>query len=87
VVLRPAALQDRCQGGAQGLEELRSKLVNLRGALSLANSQTASPKMAPSPNPKPNPLRSATMLPFSYRCPDCGWDVETLVASNEHDGY
>ncbi len=39
---------------------------------------------------KPNRLRSATMLPFSYRCPDCGWDVETLVpevASNEHDAY
>jgi DNA-directed RNA polymerase subunit RPC12/RpoP len=23
--------------------------------------------------------RSAIMLPFSYRCPDCGWDIETLV--------
>jgi DNA-directed RNA polymerase subunit RPC12/RpoP len=32
--------------------------------------------------------RSATMLPFSYRCPDCGWDIETLVpelTSNERD--
>jgi DNA-directed RNA polymerase subunit RPC12/RpoP len=41
-------------------------------------------------NPKPNPPRSATMLPFSYRCPDCGWDIETLVpqvTSNEHDAY
>ena len=39
---------------------------------------------------KPNRLRSATMLPFSYRCPDCGWDIETLVSeviSNEHDDY
>jgi hypothetical protein len=39
---------------------------------------------------KPNPPRSATMLPFSYRCPDCGWDIETLVqevTSNEHDAY
>ncbi len=34
--------------------------------------------------------RSATMLPFSYRCPDCGWDVETLVpavTSDERDAY
>jgi DNA-directed RNA polymerase subunit RPC12/RpoP len=32
--------------------------------------------------------RSAIMLPFSYRCPDCGWDIETLVpevTSNERD--
>jgi len=39
---------------------------------------------------KPNRLRSATMLPFSYCCPDCGWDIETLVpevTSNEHDDY
>jgi DNA-directed RNA polymerase subunit RPC12/RpoP len=39
---------------------------------------------------RPNPPRSATMRPFSYRCPDCGWDVETLVpevTSNEHDAY
>ena len=31
-----------------------------------------------------------TMLPFSYRCPDCGWDIETLVSevtSSEHDAY
>ena len=30
------------------------------------------------------------MLPFSYRCPDCGWDIETLlseVTSNERDAY
>ena len=36
---------------------------------------------------KPKPV---TMLPFSYRCPDCGWDIETLVqevTSNEHDAY
>jgi hypothetical protein len=34
--------------------------------------------------------RNATMLPFSYRCPDCGWDVETLVpavTSDERDAY
>ena len=31
-----------------------------------------------------------TMLPFSYRCPDCGWDIETLVravTSDEQDAY
>ena len=30
------------------------------------------------------------MLPFSYRCPDCWWDIETLlseVTSNERDAY
>jgi hypothetical protein len=34
--------------------------------------------------------RSATMLPFSYRCPDCGWVVETLVPEvtfSERDTY
>jgi predicted RNA-binding Zn-ribbon protein involved in translation (DUF1610 family) len=34
--------------------------------------------------------RSATMLPFSYRCPDCGWEIETLVpemSSSERDTY
>jgi DNA-directed RNA polymerase subunit RPC12/RpoP len=39
---------------------------------------------------KSNPLRSTMMLPFSYRCPDCGWDIETLVpavSSNEDDAY
>jgi DNA-directed RNA polymerase subunit RPC12/RpoP len=39
---------------------------------------------------KPKPLRQVTMRPFSYRCPDCGWDIETLmpeVASNEQDTY
>lgn len=38
---------------------------------------------------KPNPRRSARLLPFSYRCPDCGWDVETLVpeVTNERDEY
>jgi predicted RNA-binding Zn-ribbon protein involved in translation (DUF1610 family) len=39
---------------------------------------------------KPKRLRSATMRPFSYRCPDCGWDIETLVlevTSDERDAY
>ena len=39
---------------------------------------------------KPDPLRYATLVPFSYCCPDCGWNVETLVpeaTSNEQDTY
>jgi DNA-directed RNA polymerase subunit RPC12/RpoP len=26
---------------------------------------------------------------FRYRCPDCGWDVETLIGviSDHHDAY
>jgi len=30
------------------------------------------------------------LLPFGYRCPDCGWDIETLVlevTSSERDTY
>jgi len=31
------------------------------------------------------------LLPFRYRCPDCGWDVEMFVpqevASKERDDY
>jgi hypothetical protein len=39
---------------------------------------------------KPNRLRRVTMLPFSYRCPDCGCDIETLVPEltpDERDAY
>ena len=35
-------------------------------------------------------LNSKTMLPFRYRCPDCGWHAEILTAevgSNERDHY
>ena len=41
-------------------------------------------------NPKPKRIRSATMLPFRYHCPDCGWNIETLVpelTSDERDAY
>jgi DNA-directed RNA polymerase subunit RPC12/RpoP len=29
------------------------------------------------------------MLPFRYRCPDCGWEVETLTeaVTSDHDAY
>jgi hypothetical protein len=34
--------------------------------------------------------KGETMLPFSYSCPDCGWDVESLVGevtSDNGDAY
>jgi DNA-directed RNA polymerase subunit RPC12/RpoP len=41
-------------------------------------------------NPKPKRIRSVKMRSFSYRCPDCGWDIETLVpelTSDARDAY
>src|SRR5262249_10852739 len=52
--------------------------------LGRALSMRYEPKRSPKNSAKP----SATMLPFSYRCPDCGWNVETLVpevTSGERD--
>ena len=68
----------------------KKRWFELAGSIEFGEQLDSFTKNSAKSNPKPNPLRSATMLPFSYRCPDCGWDIETFVpevTSNEHDAY
>ena len=95
MVLRPVASQDRCQPGMQGLEELRS---TSEGSIEASAATAAKRPVAedrvvlnkPSKQVGGGLQHAATMLLFSYRCPDCGWDIETLVpevTSSERDVY
>jgi len=71
----------------QEFVQLEKRWLELAGSIEFGE-QLDSTKNSAKPNP--NPLRSATMLPFSYRCPDCGWDIETLVpevTASERDAY
>ena len=70
--------------------QLEKRWLELAGSIEFGEQLDSFTKNSAKSNPKPNPPRSATMLPFSYRCPDCGWEIETLVpevTSNEHDAY
>ena len=74
----------------QDFLQLEKRWLELAGSIEFGEELDGFIKNGAKSNPKPNPLKSATMLPFSYRCPDCGWDIETLVqevTSNEHDAY
>jgi len=87
---REAAALPNSSPSRQEFAQLEKRWLELAGSIEIGEQLDSFTKNSANSNPKPNPLKSATMLPFSYRCPDCGWDIETLVSeitSNEHDAY
>jgi DNA-directed RNA polymerase subunit RPC12/RpoP len=74
----------------QDFLHLEKRWLELAGSIEFGEQLNNLTKKSAKSNPKSKPLRSTTMLPFNYRCPDCGWDIETLVpavSSNEDDAY
>ena len=70
--------------------QLEKRWLELARSIEFGEQLDSFSKNSAKSNPKRNPLRSATMRPFSYRCPDCRWDIETLVpevTASERDAY
>jgi DNA-directed RNA polymerase subunit RPC12/RpoP len=87
---REAAELPNSSSFRQEFVQLEKRWLELARSIEFGEQLDGFTKNSANSNHKPNPLKSATMLPFGYRCPDCGWDIETLVAeitSNEHDAY
>ena len=86
---RAAAELPNSSPSRQDFLQLEKRWLELAGSIEFGEQLDGFTKNSAKPN-QAQPLRSAAMLPFSYRCPDCGWDIETLlseVTSNERDAY
>ena len=84
---REAAELPNSSSFRQEFVQLEKRWLELARSIEFGKQLDSLTKNSANSNHKLNPLKSATMLPFTYRCPDCGWDIETLVPHNEHDAY